>query len=558
MRYTLFPASCLLFLTLMVGVSCQGQVPYGEKHKMVFTRADTLRGMLGPERSCYDVTYYRLAIQVDPGRRFVQGAVDIHFRAMSDFEWLQIDLFENMEIESILYEGETLDFTREQNAVFIRFPPIKSDHKGFFQVRYQGHPREAPDPPWEGGFVWSKDRLGRPWVGVACQGVGASLWWPNKDHLSDEPDSMDILLTVPDSLMGVANGKLIEEVENGAWTQYHWKVSYPINNYGVSVNVGHYAHLKDTYTSLEEKDLDLDYYVLFHNRRRARPHLEQAKEVLRCYETYFGAYPFWEDGFALIETPYLGMEHQSGIAYGNKFMRGYLGGMIPPNMDWDYVIVHETAHEYFGNAVSAEDMAEIWLHESFATYLESLFVEYKFGKQEALKYLKGQRSFLENRRPLLGPKNVNWDDWSAPDNYYKGALMLNSLRHEIGSDTLWFSLLRGFYEAYRYQTITTDDFTAWVSAKTGREYRPFLNQYLLYAELPVLEYMLLEKQDGLVFKARFDSDEPGFSGRVFLTVGEEQVSLGVNARWQEFFLKEGTLQNLRIEEEKGLFVTQHP
>jgi aminopeptidase N len=436
MRYPLLPVFCFLVLIPVGSASCQGQTPDPDDRMARFNRADTLRGMLRPERTCYDVTYYRLDIQVDPGKRFVRGAVDIHFRAMSDFEWLQIDLFKNMEIESIYYEGKALDFFREHDAVFIRFPQVKADRESSFRVRYRGQPREAPDPPWEGGFVWSKDRLGRPWVGVACQGAGASLWWPNKDHLSDEPDSMDIILTVPDSLMGIANGQLIEKVDNGAWTQYHWKVSYPINNYSVSVNVGYYAHLEDAYTSLEEEDLDLDYYVLFYNRRRARPHLEQVKEVIRCYETYFGPYPFWKDGFALIETPYLGMEHQSGIAYGNKFMRGYLGGMIPPNMDWDYVIVHETAHEYFGNAVSVEDMAEIWLHESFATYLESLFVEYKFGKQEALKYLNGQRSFLENRKPLLGPKNVNWDHWSDPDNSYKGALMLNSLRHEIGSDTL--------------------------------------------------------------------------------------------------------------------------
>jgi len=558
MRFSLFPLSLFLLLVLAGSFSCQGQTPGREQGERVFTRADTLRGMLRPERSDYDVTYYRLDIQVDPAERFIRGTVDIHFRALADFERLQIDLFQNMEIEAILYEGKALDFTREHNAVFIRFPQVKAEREGFFQVRYQGHPREAPDPPWNGGFVWSQDRLGRPWVGVACQGVGASLWWPNKDHLSDEPDSMDIFLTVPDSLMGVANGQLVEEVQRGPWTQYHWKVSYPINNYSVSVNVGNYAHLKDTYTNPEGEELDLDYYVLFYNRRRARPHLEQVKEVLRCYEAYFGSYPFWKDGFALIETPYLGMEHQSGIAYGNKFMRGYLGGMIPPNMDWDYVIVHETAHEYFGNAISVEDMAEIWLHESFATYMESLFVEYKFGKEEALDYLRGQRSFLDNREPLQGPKNVNWDQWSASDNYYKGALMLNSLRHEIGSDSLWFPLLRKFYETYRYQTITSEDFIEWVSGKTGQEYRPFINQYLLYPELPVLEHTLLEKQDGLIFKARFDSNEPGFSGRVYLMVGEERLSVQVHSRWQEFFLEGGTLDNVSLEEKKGLYELRHP
>ncbi len=551
MRFIL--ASWLVLFHLPFCSFCAGQ--FASSTKATFTRADTLRGMLRPERTCYDVTFYRLEVKVDPSIKFIQGAVDIHFTAQTDFSRLQLDLFDNMEILNISYQGRSLPFQREFNAVFITFPQVKAGQNGVLTVQYAGNPVEAANPPWEGGFVWAEDRLGRPWVGVACQGIGASLWWPNKDHLSDEPDSMEIELTVPDSLMGVSNGQLVQVEEEAGWATYRWKVSYPINNYAVTVNVARYAHLKDEYESENHDEaLPLDYYVLFYNRRRALGHFEQVKSILACYEQYLGKYPFWEDGFALVETPYLGMEHQSAIAYGNKYMRGYLGGMIPPGMNWDYVLVHETGHEYFGNAVSIKDLSEIWIHESLTTYLESLYVECMYGEAAAYSYLLGQRSYLENEEAILGPPDVNWENWDAPDHYYKGALMLHSLRQDIGQDSLWFGLLRTFYEKFRYKSVTTTDWINWVNDTTGQDYGPFFEQYLQFPDLPELDYSLLEKPDGLVFKARFKADVPNFHHRVTVAVGDELSRLKIGTAWKEYFLDNGRLDNFQLRTDLGLYI----
>ncbi len=385
---------------------------YFARHQ--FSLADTLRGALRPERTGFDVHYYELHLEVSPAERYIEGHVNMDYRVVHPTQRLQIDLFKNLQIDSIKQAGRHLPYERIANAVFIDLPAqLLTGSRHRMTIWYGGKPIAAKNAPWDGGFVWSLDHKDRTWVGIACEGTGASLWWPNKDHLSDEPDSMLVSVTVPKRLFVASNGNLREEVEldNRYQKRYDWFVSYPINNYNISLGIGSYVHFDSTYVAFDGEVLELDYYVLDYNEDRARKQFRQVGPMLAAYEHYFGKYPFWQDGYALIETPFLGMEHQSAIAYGNRYMRGYLGGLIPDDMDWDYIIIHETGHEYFGNSISVADHAEMWIHESFTTYMETLYVEYRYGKKDALRYIGTQRPFIQNESPILGPSGVNFDDF---------------------------------------------------------------------------------------------------------------------------------------------------
>ncbi len=543
----------IFFCFFLAGIhlSCVGQ-----SNSYTFTMADTLRGMLRPERTCYDVTYYDLNIRVDPSEKSISGFVDIVFRTEEDFQTLQIDLYRNMNLKKIEFQGKSLIFRREHDAVFVEFPTVMTrGSTGTIRVHYHGRPQEAVRPPWDGGFVWSKDRLGNPWIGVACEGDGASLWWPNKDHLSDEPDSMSIRVSVPSSLICVANGNLRQTVKEGAFTRYDWFVSYPINNYNATVNIGKFAHIKDTYTAKDGEKLALDYYVLAYNEKKAKEHFKQVRGVLASFEHYFDKYPFWRDGFALVETPYLGMEHQSAIAYGNKYMRGYLGGLIPKNMDWDYIIVHETGHEYFGNSISCNDISEMWIHEAFTTYMEALYVEYHYNYEEAEKYMLSQKFFIANREPVIGPADVNFDDWAGSDHYYKGAWILHTLRHTLRDDARWFELLKGFYQQHAHSNIDSEAFFQYVNAFTGQNYDAFFEQYLRYPILPALVYRLEPIGSDLRLSYRWAADVPDF--RMPVAVGKkgayEWIQPGVE--WQTILLRQLTREEFRVATEWFLIET---
>ncbi|MEO1626835.1 MAG: M1 family metallopeptidase, partial [Bacteroidota bacterium] len=354
--------SQIFWLLLWLALPLWGQNDFYKNHS--FTQADTLRGKLLPERSCYDVHYYQLNIRVNPDEKFLQGQVAIHFTAERDFERLQIDLYREMTIAAISFEDQALDYERRANAVLVNMPRLLlSGEQAVLHITYGGKPQSAVDPPWQEGFVWSEDGRGRPWVGVACEGAGASLWWPCKDHLSDEPDSCQVQVSVPEGLMAVSNGNLqsVDTLGNG-YVRYDWRVSYPINNYNITLNIAPYVQFSDHYQMGNGESLALDYYVLPNNLARARRHFRQIPKVLEAFEYYFGPYPFPRDGFAMVDAPFLGMEHQGAIAYGNDYQRGYLGYMALDHMDWDYVIVHETAHEYFGNSISCKDLGEMWIH----------------------------------------------------------------------------------------------------------------------------------------------------------------------------------------------------
>ena len=455
-----------------------------------FGRSDSLRGYLSPLRNCYDVTYYHLDINVDPEEKFIKGYTEIHFNALESFQIFQIDLFENMNISQIIYKEKELDFTREFNAVFVDFKDtIELNTQAFITVFYDGYPREAINAPWDGGFSWKKDKNGKDWIGVSCQGLGASSWWPNKDHQSDEPDSMLISCQIPYGLTCVSNGNLrLHDLRKSTmhFNTFHWFVSYPINNYDVSINIGDYVHFGDKFIS-QSDTLSLDYYVLSYNEDKARKQFEQVKPMLRCFEEYLGPYPFFNDGYALIETPYLGMEHQSGIAYGNDYKPGYKGNTdFIAGLDFDYIIIHETGHEWWGNSITANDISDMWIQETFCTYSEVLYVECIYGYDAMIKYVKNQMSMARNARPIVGVPDVH--SKGSSDMYAKGSAVMHTVRSLVENDSLWFDLIKTMTNHFKYQTIDGRDVLNYINQKSGKNFDNIFQQYLYNSKLPVFEY----------------------------------------------------------------------
>jgi len=540
----------LTFLVILCAFNAFAQPNFFANNK--FTEADTLRGMLRPERTCFDVTFYDINLNVDIEKQFIGGFVDVEYTILNDFRTLQLDLFENMRILSITSNNQSLLFRRQYNAVFVDFPVLqKQGAAGKLRVQYEGKPQVAENAPWDGGFVWSKDKNDKPWVGVACEGTGASLWWPCKDHLSDEPDSVMIRLTIPSNLTAVANGNLKAKTNNNnGTTRFDWLISYPINTYNVTVNIADYANFKETYTALDGEKLELDYHVLAYNLERAKKHFQQVPKVLACYERFFGKYPFWRDGFGMVETPYLGMEHQGAIAYGNYYMRGYLGGMIPKNMNWDYIIVHETGHEYFGNSVSCKDIAEYWIHESFTTYMEALYVECAYNYEEAVAYLMTQRPFINNSQPIVGPLNVNFEGWTSSDQYYKGAWMLHTLRHAINDDEMWFDLLRSFYNRFALSNITTQDFIGFVNQCLKKDFTPILEQYLYYPNIPTLEFRVkAQGKQKVKLEYRWLSDVADFNMPILVGKKGAYQMIYPTKDWKQIVLTNVKIADFKIATE---------
>ena len=485
-----------------------------------FTLADTLRGTLSLERLCYDVRHYDLALDLYPADSSLSGVVRVAYERRFAHPELQLDLAPGLEITTVTRDDAPLPYRRVGAAVFVADALGVADGTvDTLVIAYRGRPQVARNPPWDGGLVWRRDSLGRVFAGVSCEGIGASIWWPNKDHLSDEPDSVRFSMSVPNPLRLVSNGQFRGTTAEGARTRYHYATSYPINNYNVTFYAGHYLSFADTLTSdTRDTPLAIEYQVLDYNLARARRHFRQVKPMLRCYERYLGPYPFWRDGYRLVEAPYLGMEHQSAIAWGNRYMRGYLGRMIPEDMDWDYLIVHETGHEYFGNAVSVGDHAEMWLHESFTTYLEALYVECRYGRDDYVRYLAGQRDMILNERPIVGPLGVNFGDFGGSDHYFKGSWVLHTFRTLVGDDA-FLALLRDFYQTHAVGRVTTADWLDCVAAHFGTGYAAFWRQYLYAAAVPTLHVLPAAGAAGSM--AFFSGTVPGFE--LDLRIGDRTV-----------------------------------
>jgi len=461
--------------------------------KKTFTRADTLRGSLRPERTCYDVQFYELKVKVDTITKTISGSNEIFFKAVTDIHVMQVDLLDSFVIDNISYNGQKLYYTREYGAVFIAvMDPIPAGTEGSILIKYHGKPIKAKRAPWDGGFVWRHDRNGKMWVGVACEGLGASSWWPCKDYLGDEPDKgIRIIATVPKGLKCVANGQDMGQKDSGQWSTFTYLVTYPINTYNVSLNIGDYVHFEDEYVAADGDKLKLNYDVLSYNLDKAQEQFKQVKPMLTVYEKYLGKYPFWRDGYRLVETSYLGMEHQGAIAYGNHYRTGYDGTDYSRiGLDFDYIIIHESAHEWWGNSVSCADLADMWIHESFATYTESIYVEALYGRDTALLYINAKKPSVGNHSPVQG-QYYGVNEEGSGDMYHKGSLMLNTLRTVVNNDALWWQIIKGTCDtAFKYKTISGDDIVNYFNQKSGMDLTPIFHQYLRYANIPKLVYTL--------------------------------------------------------------------
>jgi len=494
------------------------------------SKENKLLGELSRQRACYDVKHYALKLRIDPEKQVIKGSNTIRYEAIQDFKEFQIDLHPSLKITGIKQGKTSLKFLREERAVFVAFR--KTQTKGSVQeitVSYEGSPIVGKNPPWDGGFVWRKDGQGRPWVGVACQGIGASIWYPNKDHWSDKPDSVLVALEVPNPLMAVSNGNLknTEKLKDN-YTRYTWATSYPINNYNVTVNVAAYKHFTDTYTATDGSSLPLDYYVLEANEKLARTQFEQVKPMLACYEKLFGKYPFWNDGYALVETPYLGMEHQGAVAYGNKYKQGYAGSDLTGTgigLLFDFIIIHETGHEYWGNSVSGEDKADMWIHEAFCTYGEALYVECLHGKEKAFTYSNGWKRIVSNDKPIIPARNINEE--GSGDMYFKGALMLHTIRNIVDNDEKWLSIMKSFALDFKGKVTNTDAVIKYFNEKTGRDLTSVFVQYLKTTKIPTFEYKIEEGK----FKYRFDAAE-NFAMPIVVEFGTTKMRLEGSTKWE--------------------------
>jgi len=512
-----------------------------------FTRADSLRGGQPPARTCYDLNYHHLNVKLDVARRFISGSNLFRFTATRDFTRLQFDLFANLAVDQVTYHGRAVPFTREANAVFVTFPaPIKAGSRDEFTVTYSGQPTIAKKAPWDGGFVFAQDTTGAPWVATACQGVGASIWWPTKDQQADEVDSMLISVAVPRGLTDVSNGRLRGTHQlPGGYTRFDWAVTNPINNYDVALNVAKYAHFADVYQG-EKGPLMLDYWVLPQNLAKAKTQFAaNVKPMLKSMEYWFGPYPFYKDGYKLVETPHLGMEHQSAVAYGNHYLNGYLGrdrSATGWGMKWDFIIIHESSHEWFGNNITSRDIADMWVHESFTTYSESLFVESQYGKQAGQEYLHGQRRNIQNDGPIIGPYGVNKE--GSGDMYDKGSNLLNMVRTALNDDAKWRQMLRGLGQAFYHQTVTGQQVIDYLSREAGRDFSPVFAQYLRYPSLPVLE-MRVEKGQLL---GRWVANVPAFDLPVRVRLkGGEYKFLTPTTKFKPLDLPGATRENVEVD-----------
>ena len=513
------------------------------QNKGKFTHQDTLRGSITPERAWWDLTYYHLDIEVKPELKFISGKNTIYYKVVSEpNEFMQIDLQQPMEITKAIQDGKELEVQVEGNANFILIPTKQNigDIKSI-EIHYNGYPREAKRAPWDGGFSWKKDQNGKHFIGTSCQGLGASVWWPNKDHMYDEVDSMLISVTNPKRLTNVSNGRLRKLVKNNNNTvTSHWFVNNPINNYGVNVNIGDYTNFSEVFKG-EKGDLDMDYWVLKDNLERAKTHFKDAPKMIKAFEHWFGPYPFYEDSFKLVEVPYLGMEHQSSVTYGNQYKQGYLGRDLSGTgwgLKFDFIIIHEAGHEWFANNITNKDIADMWIHEGFTSYSENLFLDYYYGKEASADYVIGTRANIQNDKPLIGTYNVNNE--GSSDMYYKGANMLHTLRQLIEDDEKWRQILRGLNSEFYHQTVTTKQIEDYLSEHSGIDLTAFFNQYLRTTKIPTLEYEIKAGE----LKYRWTDIVEGFDMPIQVDIDGKSKWLFPKAEWQS---KKVSSQDFKID-----------
>ena len=538
----------IFFVLLTVSFFGFSQGLLSEKEK--FNRQDTLRGSITPEREWWDLTYYHLDIDVNPKDKFISGKNTIHYTVLKPNQSLQIDLQSPMEIIKVIQNGKELNVEHDGNAHFIQLNDKQNigDINSVI-VHYKGFPKEAKRAPWDGGFSWKKDDNGRHFIATSNQGLGASVWWPNKDHMYDEVDSMLISVTNPKGLTNISNGRLRKLENKDDKVTSHWFVDNPINNYGVNLNIGDYANFSEIYKG-EKGNLDMDYWVLRDNLEKAKEHFKDAPKMMKAFEHWFGPYPFYEDSFKLVEVPYLGMEHQSSVTYGNQYKKGYLGRDLSSTgwgLKFDFIIIHEAGHEWFANNITNKDVADMWIHEGFTAYSENLFLDYYYGKEASADYVIGTRANIRNDKPLIGPYNVNKE--GSSDIYYKGANLLHTIRQIIEDDDLWRKILRGLNEEFYHQTVTTKQVEDYINNYSWTSLTSIFDQYLRSKKIPRLDY----KFENDEFFYKWSNVIDGFDMPVKITLDNETSLFFPETKWKSTPIKKEAIvvdRNFYIEIQK--------
>jgi aminopeptidase N len=505
------------------------------------TRKDTLKGGLRFERTCFDVLRYDLNIKINPDEKSIVGFNEITFKVLLNTTKIQLDLFENMQIDSIVLNSKKLNYKREFDAVFINFDvALNKDSEQKIRFYYSGKPLIAKNAPWDGGFVFKKDANNKDFIGVAVQGTGASLWFPCKDSQSDEPDfGATIKVAVPNGLMNVSNGRLIgrQDLKN-AYTRWDWEVKNPINSYDITVNIGDYIHFGEKY-----KGLDLDFYALRENEAKAKTQFEEVKPMMDCFQNKFGDYPFKEDGYKLVETSYLGMEHQSAVAYGNKYKKGYLGSDLSRTgigLLFDFIIIHESGHEWFGNSITSKDIADMWIHEGFTCYSESVYLECQYGLEKAQIYINGLKKNIRNTEPIIGQYGVNKE--GSGDMYYKGALMLNTIRHIINNDEKWWKIILDYSTTFKHKIIDTETVVSFFNTASGMNLTPVFNQYLRFTSIPTLDLKIVKNK----LSYRWKASESNFSMPIEITIKGKKTRIQPTTTWTKSKLSVKSLSEIEI------------
>ncbi len=493
-----------------------------------------------------DILSYDISLKVYPDKKFIEGSNLIQLKALKTLSKIELHLFPQMKVHSVLMNGQNIAFQRDsQSFQFLLPKSIKKGEQISFEVHFSGKPIEAKKAPWDGGFVWSKDSAGNAWVGLACEGLGASCWLPCKDGWDDEPEKVSVKLAVPAGLTGVSNGKFIgEKVRPDGFHEFVWRVVAPINHYNISVNIGKYIRIQDVYLDAQGERLSLDYYVLTYNAAKAKTHFQQVKRMLASMEYFFGPYPFYEDGYKLVETPYWGMEHQSCVAYGNNYVNNKFG--------FDFIIVHESGHEWFANSITAYDKSDMWIHEGFTTYSEALYVEKQYGSARALQYLAGQKPNIKNESPMVGPIGVNYNR-TDNDNYYKGTWILHTMRSMLDNDTLWFNTLKDLNKTFYHKIVKGKEIEAFFCQRTGYNFQPFFEQYLYHKQLPVVEYYLKENNGLNQLFYRLVSETPSLQMpiRVSLTKGKFEY-LVVDKKWRVMNVPYADVSEFKLDDKHFL------
>lgn len=531
----------IAFLLITISITAQ---------KNNFTKQDTLRGSITKERIWWDLKYYHLDIQVFPKTKSIKGKNTVKYTVLKPYNVLQIDLQQPLKITKVTQDGIPLSLNSDGNAHFIHLTKEQTiGETNSIVIYYEGIPKEAIRAPWDGGFSWKKDKNGLDFIATSCQGLGASVWWPNKDHMYDEVENMDISVRVPSHLMNVSNGRLKNiEKHDDQTTTYHWTVKNPINNYGINVNIGDYVHFSEKFEG-EAGTLDLEYYVLKDHLEKAKVHFKDAPKMMKAFEYWFGKYPFYEDSFKLVEVPYLGMEHQSSVTYGNQFKKGYLGRDLSGTgwgLKFDFIIIHEAGHEWFANNITYKDMADMWIHESFTAYSENLFVDYYYGKKAASDYVIGTRKNIQNDKPIIASYNVNAS--GSGDMYYKGANMLHTIRTIINNDKKWKAILRGLNATFFHQTVTTQQIENYISKTAGIDLSKVFNQYLRDIRIPVFEYKIENYQ----LKYRWNNAVKNFNMPVKIDLNGIKKVLNTSTKWKILDLP---FKNIELKVDRNYYVT---